>query len=270
MTESEARPRRQRKPPRLVEVVSVSRVTPRLLSVLVTGEALEGFTIEAPTSHIKILLPPEGTSELVLPEQGPGGPNRRGHVPHPVMRTYTPRRFDPATRMLEIQFVLHGEGPASEWAERATAGDRLAVGGPGGRFVLDETVPHWWIAGDESAIPAIATLLEALPGAATANVHIEVTDADDEISFESKAQATVTWHHRRNADAFGAELDEAARAAELPDGAHVWVACEASAMRGVRRHFTHERGLPASSLVTRGYWRLGTADHPDHDYGQEL
>ncbi|HEV3379904.1 MAG TPA: siderophore-interacting protein [Trebonia sp.] len=268
MAETESRPPRRRKPPRPVEVVSVSRVAPRLVSVLVTGDSLEGFAIDAPTSHIKVLLPPDG-QELVLPEQGPDGPIYRDDMPRPVMRTYTPRRFDAATRTLEIQFVLHGEGPASEWAERAAAGDKIAVAGPGGRFVLDETVPHWWIAADESAIPAVGTLLEALPAPATADVHIEVTDAADEIAFESAAKTTVTWHHRRSPDEFGVRLDEEARAADLPEGVHVWVACEAAAMRGIRRHLTRERGLPGTSLVTRGYWRLGSANHPDHDYGED-
>lgn len=225
--------------------MSVSKLTPRLVSVLVGGDALEGFEINAPTSHVKVLLPGD------------------------VMRTYTPVRFDAETNTLELQFVLHGVGPASEWAERAQPGDKLAVAGPGGRFELDETAEHWWLAADESAIPAVVTLLEALPATATADVHIEVADASDEISFDSDAKTTVTWHHRRSPGAFGAELDAAARAAEIPDGARIWVACEASAMRGIRRYFRDERGLPLASMTTRGYWRTGEANHPDHDYGED-
>lgn len=113
-------------------------------------------------------------------------------------------------------------------------GDKLAVAGPGGRFALDETAARWWIAGSDSP-----------------------------------AKTTVTWHHRRSPGAFGAELAEAARAAEIPAGTRIWVACEAGAMRGIRRYFTRERGLPLSSMVTRGYWRLGEANHPDHDYGDD-
>jgi NADPH-dependent ferric siderophore reductase len=250
-----------------VEVVSVSKITPRLVSVLVRGDALDGFRIEAPTSHVKVFLPADGQDAPVLPEQTPDGPVWSEEPP--VVRTYTPVRFDEASKTLELQFVLHGVGPASEWAEHAAPGDKLAVAGPGGRFTLDETAAHWWLAADESAIPAVATLLEALPATATAEVHIEVADAADEIAFDSPAKTTLTWHYRRSPDAFGAELDEAARAAEIPAGTRIWVACEAAAMRGIRRHFTRERGLPPSSLVTRGYWRLGEANHPDHDYGDD-
>jgi NADPH-dependent ferric siderophore reductase len=266
---SVSRPPRRRKPPRPVEVVSVAKVAPRLVSVCVTGPALEGFKIEAPTSHIKVFLPRPGQAAPVLPEQTPDGPAWPADDVRPVVRTYTPRAFDADKRELEIQFVLHGTGPASEWAERAQPGDKLAVGGPGGRFVLDESAAHWWIAADESALPAVAGLLEALPPGVTADVHIEVADADDEIELPSRAQATITWHHRRKADEFGTELDEAARSAEFPDGAKIWVACEAAAMRGIRRHLTRDRGLPVSSVVTRGYWRAGESNHPDHDYGED-
>jgi NADPH-dependent ferric siderophore reductase len=249
--------------------VSVSRIAPRLVSVLVRGNELDGFAAAAPTSHLKVFLPAPGQDAPLLPEFMPDGQPVPDDAPRPSVRTYTPRRFDQETGTLEIQFVVHGAGPASEWAERASAGDKLAVAGPGGRFVMDPAAERWWIAGDESAIPAIGTLLEALPASAAAEVHIEVTDADDEVELDSQAKTEITWHHRRNPDAFGAELDEAARAASIADGTKVWVACEAAAMRGIRRYFTGERGLPASSLVTRGYWRIGEANHPDHDYGDD-
>ena len=86
-------------------------------------------------------------------------------------------------------------------------------------------------------------------------MHLEVADADDEVEFASQAKTEITWHHRRTPDAFGAELDEAARGAAIADGTKVWVACEAAAMRGIRSYFLGERRLPASSLTTRGYWR---------------
>ena len=260
---------RRRKPPRPVAVVSVSRIAPRLVSVQVAGDSLDSFRIEAPTSHIKVMLPPGGQRELVLPRDTPEGVVWPDEAVRPVVRTYTPRRFDEATRTLEIQFVLHGAGPASEWAERASVGDRLAVAGPGGRFTMDPATEHWWIAGDESAIPAIGTLLEALPSSVTAEVHVEVTDSADEVELSSPAKAGITWHHRRSPDAWGAELGGVARAADFADGTKVWVACEAAAMRGIRRYLLAERRLPASSLVTRGYWRLGAANHPDHDYGDD-
>ena len=80
------------------------------------------------------------------------------------------------------------------------------VAGPGGRFSLEPAADHWWLAADESAIPAVGTLLEALPETTTVDVHIEVDGPDDEIDFGGRAKAGITWHHRREPAAFGAEL----------------------------------------------------------------
>ena len=155
----------------------MSPVSPRLISVLVTGDELGGFADAAPTSHLKVFLPAEGQDAPNLPAQAPDGTVVAPDGPPPVVRTYTPRRYDPATRTLEIQFLLHGTGPASEWAQRVKPGDKLGVAGPGGRFSLEPVTDSWWLAADESAIPAVGTLLEALPETAAADVHIEVDGA---------------------------------------------------------------------------------------------
>lgn len=266
---TERPPARRRPPPRPVEVVAVSRLTPRLISVQFAGDGLDVFKSAAPTSHLKVFFPAPGQAVPVLPEEGPDGPVWPEGVARPLVRTYTPRRFDEVTGTLDVQFVLHGEGTASQWAERATVGDRLAIRGPGGRFSFDPEVRQWWIAGDESAMPAIGTLLDALPAAAVAEIHLEVETPQDAIELRSSAQVRVIWHYRRAPGAWGAELYAAAHDADLAGGMHVWVACEATAMRRIRQHFLTDRQVPASSLVTRGYWRLGLPDYPDHDYGDD-
>ena len=105
--------------------------------------------------------------------------------------------------------------------------------------------------------------------AASVEAHIEVEGPEDEIEFDGPAKTTITWHHRRGGDAFGTELAAAAREGAIPDGARIWVACEAAAMRDIRRYFARERGIPAGQLITRGYWRAGEQNHPDHDYGED-
>jgi NADPH-dependent ferric siderophore reductase len=261
---------RRRRPPKPAEVVSVAKITPRLISVLVTGDELGGFADAAPTAHLKLFLPANGQDAPNLPQYTPDGVVYTDEdAPRPIVRTYTPRRYDPARKTLEIQFLLHGEGPASEWAERAQPGDQVAVAGPGGRFSLEPAADHWWLAADESALPALGTLLDALPATSAAEVHVEVDGPDDEIELPSPAKTEITWHRRPPGAAAGQQLAAAARAAAVPDGARVWVACESAAMRDIRRYFTRERGIPVARLVTRGYWRAGEQNYPDHDYGED-
>ena len=167
---------------RSVEVVDVRRLAPRLVSVTVGGESLSDFRIESPTQHIKMLFPARGESTVAVPQFGPDGLVWSEIEPRPFIRTYTPRRVDSRqTGTLDVELVLHGAGPASEWAERAACGDRLALAGPGGRLALEIDDGPWVIAGDESALPAIGQLLEALPAGAEAAVYIEVEDEGDEI-----------------------------------------------------------------------------------------
>jgi NADPH-dependent ferric siderophore reductase len=260
------RGRRHRPPPRVVEVVAVEPLTPRWVAIHFSGDELKDFPAPPPTAHIKVQLPDED-GQLLRPEPGPDGPGWPDGK-RPLMRTYTPRRYLADTNTLEVQFLRHGHGPASTFAQRAKVGDRAGIGGPGGRFAVDETIGHWWIGGDETALPAIATLLEALPAHATAEIHLEIGDQDDRLPLPEHEGAEVSWHVRRP-DVWGAELLDAAASATISAGDGIWTACEATAVRQLRAHFLTERGLAKDLVTTRGYWRAGEANHPDHDYGED-
>jgi NADPH-dependent ferric siderophore reductase len=260
-----SKPRRRFRP---VEVTAVRPLTPRMVSVALSGPALADFEITAPTQHVKLLFPAPGQTAPALPESGPDGLRFPDDQPRPVMRTFTPRRFHPGTATLEVEFVLHGEGPASVWAQQAEVGQGLAVAGPGGRMPLTLGQGRFIVAGDESAIPAVATLLAALPSSASTEVYLEVDDATDEIELSSEATTSVTWLHRRPGT-YGQALHDAVVDTDGKNAAGVWVACEAQAVRRIRRTLLTEGLVDPDTLVTRGYWRLGQENHPDHDYGED-
>jgi NADPH-dependent ferric siderophore reductase len=125
------------------------------------------------------------------------------------------------------------------------------------------------VAGDESAIPAVGTLLEALPATATAEVLLEVDGASDEIELASAASVSVTWLARQPG-AYGEALHDAVAGGAVTEADGVWVACEAGAVRRIRRTLLTERAVDPATLVTRGYWRLGHQNHPDHDQGEDV
>ncbi|GIH16526.1 siderophore-interacting protein [Rugosimonospora africana] len=247
----------------------MTRLTPRSVRITLTGDDLAGFAADGPASHLKLVLPVPGQDRPTLPTVGPEGlvwPAGQ----RPLMRTYTPRRFDPVRGELDIDFVLHDNaGPASAWATRARPGDNAVVVGPRGRYLPDPAANWQLIAGDETALPAIATILEVLqPGVPTV-VIVEVADAEEQLHLDSKADLRVTWVYRGDAIA-GSALELAVAAAELPAGdGQAFVAAEAGAMRRIRRHLLTERGIDADRLYTRGYWKYGEVDHPDHDTGED-
>jgi NADPH-dependent ferric siderophore reductase len=245
---------RPRKPRYRVQVRRVRRLTPRMVRVTFASEELASFGWSGPASHIKLIF--DGARA--------------------TMRTYTPRTFDAEARELDVDFVIHGEGPASAWAEQVAVGQTLTIAGPGRSYSIDPAAEWYLLAGDDSAIPAIGTILESLPATMKVQALIEIVDAAEQHPLEGRGargpQADIHWLPRgpdpRNA---GRELEAAVQRVELPPGSgRIYVACEADAMRRIRRHLLRERQFPREHLVTRGYWRLGETDHPDRDYGEDV
>lgn len=267
-TEQPQAPRRVRPKPRMVTVRQVERPTPRSVRVTLGGEELAGFEMRGPAAHIKVLFGRPGQDGPLLPEWGPEGPMLSEGQQIPPSRTYTPRAWDAAKQELVVEFVLHGEGLASTWARLAKAGDVVAVTLPGGAYAVDPEADWFLIAGDESALPAIETILEELPRGAKSHVFVEVNDAGEERAL---AATGVTWLHRQKGAEGGAALERAIRGFEAPAGSgRVWVGCEAEAMREIRKHLLFERGMDRSAIHTHGYWKKGALNHPDHDVGQEI
>jgi NADPH-dependent ferric siderophore reductase len=245
-------------------------VTPHVVRVTLAGPELAGFEPKAPAQHIKVFLPRPGEKTPPLPVAGPDGPMFAEDQPRPLSRTYTPRRFDAESLELDVDFVLHGDGPGAIWAAQAQAGDTAVIAGPGGGYQRPPSLDWLVIAGDDTALPAISTLLATLPASTRASLYLEVSDAAEEQPLTSEAQIDVTWLHRGNAEGANPTLEAALRDVAIPEGpGQVWVACEAAAVRRIRSHFLQERGVDRTQLYTRGYWQLGEANHTDHDYGED-
>ena len=260
---ADAPPPRRRRVMRRVWVTRVERLSPRMVRVTFTGDDLGTFAWNGPAAHIKLIFPEEGETEPRMPQ--PDGPRATR------MRTYTPRRFDPTVPELDVEFVLHGDGPASSWAAQAQVGQALILGGPGPNYQIDPDADWFFLAADDAALPAIETILQALPANARARVLLEVADEREERALSSAAQLDITWLHRgAHRGQADAALEAAVRTVELPKGnGRIYVGCEAAAMRRMRTHLLHERGVDPAMIVTRGYWKLGAVDYTDHDYGTD-
>jgi NADPH-dependent ferric siderophore reductase len=247
---------------RRVQVTRVERLSPGMVRVTFTGDDLAAFGWNGPAAHIKLIFPEEGQDEPPMPQ--PEGPRATR------MRTYTPRRFDPAVPELDVDFVLHGDGPASNWAAQAQVGQALILAGPGPNYQVDPGADWFVLAGDDAALPAIETILDALPAEARVRVLLEVADKHEERPLSTAAQLEITWLHRGAGTQADAALEETVRTIQLPAGdGRIYVGCEAAAMRRIRKHLLEERGLDPAAIVTRGYWKVGAIDYTDHDYGTD-
>lgn len=267
------------------------------------GPTLDRFADPGLDQRIKLLLPaPDGTLDAVpfsadwyavwreLPEA------RR-----PVIRTYTTRAVRPGE--VDVDFVLHEPcGPAGRFAQRCAIGDEVLLLGPntgaphggGIDFRLPVSAERVLIAGDETALPAIARTLDGLPEHVAATAVVEVPHAEDAKSLPDRDGVELRVLVRGPAPS-GALLHDAARDAalamrwtgdavapedvdvyadggmlwEVPgDGAVgaadgpscAWIAGEAGMVRALRRTLVGEVGMDRSALAFLGYWRRGRSE----------
>ncbi len=100
-------------PVRLIQVVEVGRVTPRMARVTFTGDGVADLVMRGPDQQVKLYFPKPGQTVPRLPE--PDGDVMSWYTAYtaipeperPWMRSYTIRAHDPRAGTITIDFVLH-------------------------------------------------------------------------------------------------------------------------------------------------------------------
>lgn len=295
-----------------VEVVSVERLTPSFVRVELGSPDLAHFGVDGPRydQRIKLVFPDpatggitstEGADETWFATWMERDAAERGH-----MRTYTIRdvRGSGEQTTFVVDMVLHLEGdlvgPGSTWASTAEVGDRIVLMAPRRGFpyggIEFDPVPgaDLLLVGDETAVPAICTVLEQLPDDAVGAAFLEVPVAGDVQDVRHPAGVDVVWLPRGDRD-LGVALHDAVVAHLGIPGAHVevapdevdpdlwetpsysssgedvvdgasgvggtyaWIAGESKVVTGLRRHLVNELGFDRSRVAFMGYWRRGVA-----------
>ncbi|NVZ34113.1 siderophore-interacting protein [Pseudomonas sp. A4002] len=233
---------------RRLEVLRVVDITPRMRRITLGGPELAGFISLGSDDHIKLLFPQNAAEQAAL--DSPDF-NLRGDGPQPAMRDYTPRRYDLDIGELDIDFVLHGDGPASTWAEQAKVGQHLHIGGPRGSMIVPDIFDSYLLIGDETAIPAIARRLDELPAGRKVLAVIEIANAAEQQPLASAAEVEVIWVVRGQDD-----LLETVQNLTLPGGSlYSFVATESKLSRQVRRVLLDTHNINEAFLKAVGYWQ---------------
>ncbi|MFF3498310.1 siderophore-interacting protein [Streptomyces sp. NPDC003247] len=299
-----------------LQVVRTRRLGPSLVRVSFAGEDLRHFLSDGQDQSLSLFLPHPGQSEPQVPHELGWEPPRSGEAGsgrgwwqvwrelpddvRAVMRSYTLRslRRDALGRTtgIDIDFVLHTPaGPASAWAARAVAGDRVVLLGPAVadnrairfRPPADTDLVLLW--GDETALPAISSILESLPAGLRVRAWLEVRDAGDVQDLMTLADAEITWLVREDGrdgrdgsgeDGYDGSGEDGCdrpreggadgvpvalgvlRDAELPpaEAPYAWIAGESSCVKQLRRHLVGERGMDRRRVTFVGYWRQGLTE----------
>ncbi|MER6463186.1 siderophore-interacting protein [Streptomyces sp. NPDC001288] len=264
-----------------LQVVRTRRLGPSLVRVTFGGADLAHFHSEGRDQSLSLFIPAEGRTEPAVPvELGEGWFQGWRELPddvRAVMRSYTLRESRRDPDEIDIDFVLHGiepeaatpAGPASRWASRAAAGDRVILIGPAVadnraiRFRPPADTDLVLIWGDDTAVPAATAILESLPAGTRVRAWLEVPQAGDVQDVVTAADAEIDW-------VVGGTAEAAIRGAALPaaDHPYVWIAGESGRVKELRRHFVGERGVDRRRVTFVGYWRQGLTEEQLREAGE--
>jgi NADPH-dependent ferric siderophore reductase len=220
----------------LLSIADVVDVGPRMRRITIAGAALADFSAWP------------GQDVVVHVSDGHGGS---------VSRRYTIRNLDNTMRLLDLDVVMHGHGPGAAWAASVAIGDDVEVFGPRGKVRL-ATAGWQLFAGDESAIPAVAEMIAALPSATAGIALIEVADADDEQRIDAAELIDVRWLYRGTTPPGESDLlDRALATIDIPAAdRHAYVFGESRVVRRLRDDLGG-RGLQPAEISAKGYWNVG-------------
>ncbi len=266
------------------EVVRTEQLAPHMVRVVLGGSGFDTFVpSEFTDSYVKLVFVAEDVDVAGLPrpltlDSFDGLPPEK----RPSVRTMTVRHVDAAARELAVDIVVHGEhGVAGPWAAAAQPGQPIHLMGPGGAYAPDPAADWHLLAGDESALPAIAAALEAMPPDAVGKAFIEVAGPEDEIPLSAPESTEVSWVYRGGradlvlddrAGDFAPLIEAVTTAPWLPGQPHVFIHGEAQAvMHNLRPYIRKDRGVDAKwASSISGYWRRGRTEETFRQWKKEL
>jgi NADPH-dependent ferric siderophore reductase len=242
-------------------LIAREQLTPRMLRVTLRSDDFGAdWPLEQPGEILTLLFLPQDEA-IVLPEQGWRFPEG---APEQAWRNYTVRSHRPEACEIDVDVVLHQpRGPACTWADASAVGASVGYAGPRIDFVPVDDAPWLLLCGDETALPAIAAILETAPPEQPVTAFVEVRDGDDELPVSLGEHQSLRWVHRET-EATGTtdHLAAALRAHALPAGdGQAWGAGESKVARDLRGVLRDEHGMPKTHARARGYWlRTGEWD----------
>lgn len=233
------------KQPRLLTVIGVRELTPNMRRISLSGVDLDDFPEGQESGYVKLLLEDNGEE---------------------VRRSYTIREFDFESKILHLDFMLHGDsngesGPASVWAKQAQVGSQISVVGPGAKKLLDFNADWFLIAGDMTALPAISVNIEQLPAHAKGYIAIEIVSEADKQELPVPIGIQVHWVLNAHASRESFPLlDKVKEFGFLSGKPSMWVAGEFHTSRAIRRYLKLEKCVQRDEIYASSYWHLGLSD----------
>lgn len=260
-TTNGARPARPARPQAVLTVESREQLGPHTVRITAGGPGFDALRMNEFTDKYAKLIFADPALGLTPPYDLAALRESLPPEQRPVTRTYTLRRADPERQQVVIDFVVHGDqGIAAPWAARAEPGDVVTMSGSGGAYRPDPDSDWYLFAGDESALPAISSALEALPGDARGIAYLETSDPGEYLDVTPPSGVEINWLHRAEPGSQPQPLADALAAGSwLPGRADVFAHGERESMKAIRAALKTRLG-EADQLSLSGYWAAGRTE----------
>ena len=222
--------------PWALAVEAVDDITPHMRRVQLTSPGLDRFAYRPGQDLSLGFTRPDGTM---------------------IRRRYTIRHFDPGRRLIELNILLHGDGPGMRWAQTVKPGDAIEAIGPRGKITLVEDADWHLFAGDATAVPAALAMLEALGPSLSARALLQVDGPEDRQPVADRASTVIRWEYE---SASPTALPAAVADVELPPGrGHAYLAGEVGLVLSLKAALL-DRGWTADQISPKAYWNRGRAN----------
>jgi NADPH-dependent ferric siderophore reductase len=229
---------------RSASLLSRTWLTPAYVRLRLAGPELRGFTAPGADDHVRLFLAPPGSAAPPALEQWREFDSRE----------YTPVANDPEAGWVDFDFLVHAVGTGSDWAARAPLGSVCALGGPRRSNAVAGEPDALFLAGDETAIPAITRFLRQRRPGTPARVLVEVSEGNVLVPLPADDATRLTVLVRPGETL--AEVLAGLEAADRPWGNVLAFVAAESAIVGVARELLLERwGIPPEAVIVKGYWR---------------
>jgi NADPH-dependent ferric siderophore reductase len=264
MSETTINPAGRTRPARPQAVLAVRRrewLSPHTVRITAAGPGFEALRMNDFTDKYAKILFVDPSLGLTPPYDLAALRESLPSDQQPVTRTYTLRRADPEGQELTIDFVVHGDkGIAAPWAAHAEPGDLLTMSGAGGAYRPDPDCDWHLFVGDESALPAICSALEALPADARGLAYLETSDPGEYLDATPPSGVQVSWLHRPEPGRQPQLLADALAAGPWLSGrVDVFAHGERESMKAVRAALKARLG-DGDQLSLSGYWAAGRTE----------
>ncbi len=220
-------------------IAAVDDVAPHMRRITLTGPSLEGFEY----------FPGQDLALPVVRDDG-----------SVVRRRYTIRRFDPGRRLIDLEFVMHGDGPGIRWAQAARPGVAIEAIGPRGKIGLNPSAKSHLFAGDATAVPGALAMIEALPAGIPAFAFLMVGDPAERQPFGfGDTMKNVDWRYESAVETPDGILAAVSAFATSPSGWHAYLAGEVALVKDLKAALL-ARSWAADQVSAKAYWNRGRAN----------